>query len=286
MDKPIAVVYTTTDYNKFKKLEENRTVTENRAGKLTASFGEKEIINPIIVNEKFEIIDGQGRFEALKRLNKPIKYIISFGANIEDCRRMNRYNTSWSIIDWIESYADNSNPSVAESYKNLLYCMKKNHVSLSRVESTSHIMLQSGGHSKTVTNGTLVFSKTDIEDVEDCLKKGQEILDALTFTKRPNEAFWRGTRIVIDTAGYSHERMLRNCALQRAKYNQMANLDGQLKEFSRIYNYRKCGNYLYFEDYLRNKGYSVRTYEQSFGNHRNSLEEDVSTLRKFAKQEA
>lgn len=281
MDRPVAVVYTTTDYDKFKKLEENRTVTENRAGKLTASFGEKEIINPIIVNEKFEIIDGQGRFEALKRLNRPIKYIISFGANIEDCRRMNRYNTSWTLIDWIESYADNNNPAVAESYKNLLYCIKKNKIGLSRIESTSRVMLAHGGRSK-VTDGTLVFRKSDIEDVEDCLKKGAEILDALTFTKRPNEAFWRGIRIMIDTAGYNHERMLRNCALQRAKYNQMANLDGQLKEFSRIYNYRKCGSYLYFEDYLRNKGYSVRSYNQTFGNHKNSLEEDVSTLRKEA----
>ena len=277
-DDALTTVFSTTNYDKFKRLDENRDVTKDRIKKLTASFGEKEIINPIIVNENYEIIDGQGRYEALKLLKKPIKYIIARGADINDCRRMNRYNTSWSAIDWIVSYADNSNQSIASNYKNFINCMKKHNIGASRIASTSHVTIRSGGGENYLLSGNLTFTENNIAEVDDCIKKGQEVLDALTFAKRPNEAFWRAVRIMIDTNGYDHDRMIRNCTSQRAKYAQMANLEDQLKEFSRIYNFRKGANPLYFEDYMRNKGYATRNYDTVVV-PRKTISVNVSTLK-------
>lgn len=59
----------------------------------------------------------------------------------------------------------------------------------------------------------------------------------------------------------------------------MAALEDQLKEFSRIYNYKtKASNRIYFEDYMRNKGYNIRSYNTEPFNK--ELEgEDVSTLK-------
>lgn len=67
MSRIFAQVYEEKDYSKFKRLENNRDVTESRKEKLKASIASGEILNPIIVNEKMEIIDGQGRYEAKKR---------------------------------------------------------------------------------------------------------------------------------------------------------------------------------------------------------------------------
>jgi ParB-like chromosome segregation protein Spo0J len=92
-DEIIGYVYQTYKYDSFVRLEDNRDVFSNRLNKLIASISERYICNPIIVNEKREIIDGQGRYEARKSLGLPIHYTIAKGATSDDCRRMNRYNT-------------------------------------------------------------------------------------------------------------------------------------------------------------------------------------------------
>ena len=93
MRKQIAVVYEEDDYSVFKRLEGNRTVLSNRLKNLIESFRGGEILNPIVVNKNMEIIDGQGRFEARRTLGLPIVYVIDPDATIEDCRRINHYNS-------------------------------------------------------------------------------------------------------------------------------------------------------------------------------------------------
>lgn len=95
------------DYNQFKKLEGNRVTSISRVNKIKKSIMEVGYItSPILVNENMEIIDGQGRFEALKELGLPIEYIVQPGINIKECIAMNVYQTNWNLMDYIKSYAD------------------------------------------------------------------------------------------------------------------------------------------------------------------------------------
>ena len=65
-------MFRTTDYDAFKRVLGNRKVLEDRVSKILASFDKIGYIPvPIIVNEKFEVIDGQGRLEACKRRGLP-----------------------------------------------------------------------------------------------------------------------------------------------------------------------------------------------------------------------
>ena len=72
--------------------------------------------NPIVVNEKFEIIDGQGRFKALKTLSLPIEYILIPGLGLEECKKMNENSTTWNSRNFIVSEAELGN----ENYQRLL----------------------------------------------------------------------------------------------------------------------------------------------------------------------
>lgn len=260
-------VYETTNYEIFKRLESNRAVTAERVKKLLSSFGEKAIDIPVVCNEKFELVDGQGRYEARKQLGLPIPFIVINGLDIEDCRRLNRYNTKWSVIDWINSWANNANEKIAANYKALKKCMVDNNVSASRaLRLSGH-----GGHAHgdgggVIESGNLIFTEKDDQIVRDILKKGNEILEALCFGQRTNEAFWTAVRVATTTDGYNHQKMIKNCVWCRSTYHQMSNLDAELKEFTRIYNYKtndKSSRRLYFEDYMRNRGYSVRTYDET-----------------------
>lgn len=60
---------------------------------------------PIIVNENYEIIDGQGRFEAMKILGLPIIYNKRVGLGLRECVRMNISQSNWNASDYMISNA-------------------------------------------------------------------------------------------------------------------------------------------------------------------------------------
>lgn len=104
-------IKSTTNYEMFKKLEGNRATTVARVNKIKKSIMTVGYItSPILVNENMEIIDGQGRFEALKELRLPVEYIVQKGLNVKECIAMNIYQTNWKVIDYIKSYAAKGNP--------------------------------------------------------------------------------------------------------------------------------------------------------------------------------
>ena len=265
--KPVGTIWVTENYSIFKRLEHNRSVTNARKEKLIASMSVHEVLCPIIVNKNMEIIDGQGRYEAKKEMGLPIYFIIDENADISDCQRMNYTNSKWTTLDFAQSYASAGN----ENYINLLKACYKTKQTISRVTNIT------GTKSASITDGKFVFTKNDVEETIDTVEKGNELLNVLCFDKRPNDTFFSGVRVLLRTKGYNHQRMLNNCVKCRSSYCQMSGLEDQLKVFSRIYNRYSKGGKLYFEDYMRNKGRNVRSYDQPIPDRFN--EADVSTLK-------
>lgn len=103
-------VLSTTDYSIFKLIEDNREIDHYK--KIICSIKDVGYIPvPIIVNEKYEIIDGQNRYAACKELGLPIYYIVIPGLNIIHCRSLNIGQTNWKLMDYIKSYATSKNAS-------------------------------------------------------------------------------------------------------------------------------------------------------------------------------
>lgn len=269
------IVYETDDYSIFKKLPANRDLIAKRLKRLIESFSEKEILNPIVVNGKYEIIDGQGRFEAKKSLGLPIQFVIDEDADIDDCRRMNAYNAPWNIKDYAKSLADDGN----DNCRRLLDCCSELNVSINRcLRLTNHAASKKtakGSDLQLARLESLVFTEEDCKVARDICKKINEIREALILTKQMNEAFCTAVKVMSEYDGYDHNSMLRRCEKERNRFSLASNLGDMLREFSRIYNIsRQANKKLYFEDYMRNKGYNVRDYVDEKDT------EDVSTLRK------
>ena len=99
-------IYQTNNYDLFKKLLGNRDVLDGRKNVIKKSIVENGYIrNPIVVNEKMEIIDGQGRFEALKELGMPIEYVIAEGVGHKECVVLNANQKNWKTPDYIKSFS-------------------------------------------------------------------------------------------------------------------------------------------------------------------------------------
>lgn len=113
-------IYTTMDYDLFKKLQGNRAVEPKRIVKITHSL---ELIgwmpSVVIVNEKFEVIDGQGRLESLKALKLPVEFVVCKDATIKECTTMNINSTNWNLTDYVYRYAEDETSVNNASYKKL-----------------------------------------------------------------------------------------------------------------------------------------------------------------------
>ena len=112
MEYQVPEIHVTKDYSLFKKLKGNRDVDGIRKRKVRKSVqAVGQIPEPIVVNEKYEIIDGQARFEIYKELGLPVFYIIQEGSGLEECIAMNISGTNWKMDDYINSYAESGNTS-------------------------------------------------------------------------------------------------------------------------------------------------------------------------------
>lgn len=101
-------IYETYDYSIFKRMLGNRSVKNEQ--KIIDSIKKVGyILSPILVNEKYEVCDGQNRLEALKTLDMPIHFIIVPGLTIEACRALNIGQTNWAAEDYVYSYAEEGN---------------------------------------------------------------------------------------------------------------------------------------------------------------------------------
>ena len=100
----------TFNYSQFKFADYNRSVDPQHVQQLVNEVkAGHQLVSPIIVNEKMEIIDGQHRLEAFKQLKKPVEYIVRPGTVKPDVVSINNSQRKWDKITWIESYANAGN---------------------------------------------------------------------------------------------------------------------------------------------------------------------------------
>jgi hypothetical protein len=71
---------------------------------------EKYLFTVIIVNENYEIIDGQHRFEVIKELNLPMHYIICDGYGLNEVHLLNQNSKNWNSDDYLEAYCNLNYP--------------------------------------------------------------------------------------------------------------------------------------------------------------------------------
>lgn len=101
----IMSVCSTTDYAQFKHLPCNRMLNESNIQAITNEIRQRGQQQPIIINEQYQIIDGQHRLEACKNLKIAVQYIKRKGATIDDVISTNIVGKKWNIEDYIYRFA-------------------------------------------------------------------------------------------------------------------------------------------------------------------------------------
>jgi len=113
----IANAKVTKDWTNFKFLEDNRDIDDGAVKRLADSIKQFGQLQPIIINEKWEIIDGQTRVDACKLLGFPVLYVISEGATIKEVILMNNIQRGWLNRDYLKCFCHSNHNNHLEYRK-------------------------------------------------------------------------------------------------------------------------------------------------------------------------
>jgi hypothetical protein len=100
-------VYKTDDLSIFTQIDGNRSQNVQHIRRLSESisvYGMK--CNPILVNEKFQVIDGQHRLMAAKESKTFIYYIVVNGYSLNEVHTLNLNQKNWTKKDFMDGYAN------------------------------------------------------------------------------------------------------------------------------------------------------------------------------------
>lgn len=106
MSEAQVTIERTSDYDKFQSIHGNRDVKDAHVERLAEEIVARDLTPyfPVLINENWEVIDGQHRLEVCRRLELPVYYIQAPGLDLTSVQRINTSTKRWQLIDYIESY--------------------------------------------------------------------------------------------------------------------------------------------------------------------------------------
>lgn len=228
-------VYVTKDYSIFRRLIGNRDIPESRICKIVDSIKTIGWVrNPIIVNEKMEVIDGQGRLTALQRLNMPVEYIIAEGAGNKECIYMNMNMVNWKLLDFVKSYAEQGN----ENYQRLLSLIERYANGNLDIISTAVYRISKSKY-RDIKSGSLQLTAEQYRAAVPRLEYIKPLLDTLDEKKLPGSMITLMQTLIYyyDYPEVDKERL--TYSVEKYIYNAtpwLSNIDCE-KEVENVYNY-------------------------------------------------
>jgi len=86
-------IYETMQYEIFSFVDGNRELNSGKVNQLTAEIKKNGLLMPIMVNNAYQIIDGQHRFHACKLAKVPVQYFVRANATVDTAANVNMDQT-------------------------------------------------------------------------------------------------------------------------------------------------------------------------------------------------
>jgi len=104
-------VGTTKDYSIFKYFDRNRLVNKNHVEFLRKDMNINGQLERVIVNEHWQVIDGQHRIEARQKDKKSVDFRVQKGGSIQHVTAINNTGKGWSNVNWQRNYSHEDHPN-------------------------------------------------------------------------------------------------------------------------------------------------------------------------------
>ena len=227
------MIYVTNEYGRFKSLLGNREVTETRVNNIKNSIETIGYISsPVIVNEKMEVIDGQGRLEALKRLKMPVEYRIIPGLTVNDCQALNLKNGGWSVGDFVKSYADLGDAT----YINMMRLKKQYGFSYTIILSIATGKAHGGHRTNMLRDKQFSLTAEDVVRLDNTLKFLSELKDVQKTIGGRSAVFYTKLAWIYTQPGVDTNRLRYSVRKYASEIREASQDMTFLNDVSKVYN--------------------------------------------------
>ncbi|MEK6881237.1 MAG: ParB/Srx family N-terminal domain-containing protein [Nanoarchaeota archaeon] len=230
-------IYKTKDYDKFIFKKDNRSrITNRHVDAIISSISSKNLLElkPILVNEKMEIIDGQHRFLAAKKLGLEVYYTIDENSSFEDVIFLN-VSKSWKTEDYLNFFCKNN----YEHYVNFKNFIDKNELALS-IALRVCVRVKDHKSVNDFKSGKFIFK---IDDLNGNIFICQKIVSFINKEKGHSEftrsvRFWHALSKVVQSTDFNFDKFMSNLSKMIEKISIRATIDGYVRMFEDIHNWR------------------------------------------------
>lgn len=243
-------IYETKDYSMFKNIKGNRVLNKSNYAKLIKSFKKQQLIIPILVNNNFEIIDGQHRRAVCEELGLPIYYYIE-GSYGREQLAMAQVSADWSNKDYLNAYLSEDN----ENYLWFNDIIESSGLRINDLQKIICNIDNLGKHNFTYkfNNGEMVVSKETrlkVSEFIDCLE------DFSCFKEYKSGSFVSAFIKLYFYEKYEHDHMRAKLKTRQSVLVKQVGLDAYLNLITeQIYSFKS--NKRIFYNTIKKEFYSV-----------------------------
>ena len=229
-DDVATVIKKTNNYSKFSNILGNRDLRTSNYNKLIKSMQEKQLVIPILCNEKFEIINGQHRFESCKELNYPLYYYVVEGYNIDDVKRANMVSCNWVIDDYLKLNIEVGRPN---------YIKFKEIKDSFNISTTQLLDIFSKFQGTSLKESRVLFEDGlfEINAYNEVIEFLNNLEDFVKFEEYKSYSFIKAFLKMYLLPEYSHKTMSKRLKKQIYKLEKKANYRSYVELLVDIYNY-------------------------------------------------
>lgn len=228
-----SVIVSTTNYERFKLVGTNRIIKQKNVARLMKSFkmtGGMQMSKPIIVNSDMQVIDGQHRLEACKRMGIPVHYVVS-NDKIENIPIYNTYQEKWGMEDYARYWAENGK----DSYKRILQIRDKVSTGLNGILEC--LMPRGGTNNEAFKEGNFVFE----QDVDECAEYVSKIMHLCYLIKGKRNIsvkVVRAVRFLSKIKAFKLDNLIDKIQRYQGKLYSCATSEEYIQMFVELYNYK------------------------------------------------
>lgn len=238
----------THDLSIFKFLKGNRPPNPQHIKRLTKSIQTYGmLVNPILVNEKYEIIDGQHRYLAAKEVDCPVYYIVLKGYALQQVHTLNMNQKNWTKTEFLHGYANMGLEDyivLRDFWKKHRWLLLGDAIALCSNTSSFTSMISSdriykSGKTEVKSNGFIegTWKVRDLQQAEINAMKLKSIEPY--FKEGYNQSTFVGTMLTLfNHKNYNHDIFLQKLQIQPSALIRQATREQYKLLIEDIYNYR------------------------------------------------
>lgn len=228
-------IRSTSNYDAFNTVKGNRTVRPAHAKKLRLAIEQDpETIkyNPILVNEKWEVIDGQHRLEAIKQLELPVYYVQVEGLKLDNVQQLNSISKQWQPVDYAKAFALLGN----DNYAKYLEVKENKELSINHDSLMRYLSLDNP-----ITSVAFNEGKLKVDDFNRSWQLLTQLREVGQYYPRYNiRAFALAFLRLAREDYYDHIRMIAQLKKYGERYlNDFSKEQDHFKSLNKVYNHGK-----------------------------------------------